>query len=139
MQLQNTNLFKTSAFIGGKWVSSISNVTYPILDPATQKVIAHVPDLDESLTNEAVAAAHRSFNEWKSYTARERSNTLRKWYDLIVKNSNDLAAIMTLESGKPLAESKGEVAYGASFINWFAEEAPRLYGNIIPQNTNGSF
>ncbi|KAJ3273233.1 hypothetical protein HK104_004306, partial [Borealophlyctis nickersoniae] len=131
------SLLRSQAYIGGKWVSALSNKTYGVIDPATQKVLIEVPDMNAEDTRLAIHAATDALVGWKKQTARYRAQVLRRWYDLLMANQDDLARIMTLECGKPLAESQGEVAYGASFIQWFSEEAPRAYGDVIPPFSAG--
>ncbi len=103
-------------------------------NPATGEVLGTVPNLDASDARRAIEAAHRAFPGWRAKTAKERANVLRRWFDLMMANQEDLARLMTLEQGKPLAESKGETAYAASFLEWFGEEAKRVYGDTIPQH-----
>ncbi|TPX38681.1 hypothetical protein SeMB42_g06601 [Synchytrium endobioticum] len=135
--LQDKSLVKTLAVVGGKWIAAESLQAYNVVDPATHQTIAQVPDMRASDARNAIRAAAKAFPGWSRTLARERATLLRRWYDLIKANSQDLAAIMVAECGKPLAEAKGEVAYSASFIQWFAEEAPRVYGDIIPQTAAG--
>ncbi|WP_257275297.1 MULTISPECIES: NAD-dependent succinate-semialdehyde dehydrogenase [unclassified Endozoicomonas] len=130
MKLNDSGLFKQQAYINGKWVSAIE--TLPVQNPATGKVIAHIPMLAASDVLNAIKAAEEAFIGWRAKTAAERSGLLRKWYTLIRENQEDLAMLMTTEQGKPLSESRGEVRYGASFIEWYAEEAKRAYGDLIP-------
>lgn len=132
MKLSNENLFKQQAYIAGEWVDADNSKTFEVTNPATNKVIGSVPDMGADETNRAIAAANQAWPEWKSKTAVERSLILEKWFSLIMENQQDLAILMTLEQGKSLAESTGEVAYGASFIKWFAEEGKRIYGDTIP-------
>ncbi|MGI9279689.1 MAG: NAD-dependent succinate-semialdehyde dehydrogenase [Endozoicomonas sp.] len=130
MKLHDSSLFKQQAYINGSWISA--STTLPVHNPATGKVIAHIPMLGASDVRTAIKAAEDAFTEWRAKTAAERSSLLRKWYSLILDNQDDLATLMTAEQGKPLAESRGEVGYGASFIEWYAEEAKRAYGDLIP-------
>ncbi|MCH8684802.1 NAD-dependent succinate-semialdehyde dehydrogenase [Pedomonas mirosovicensis] len=123
------------AYVDGAWVDGTAR--FEVTNPATGEVLAHVPDLGAEETKQAIDAAHRAFPAWAAKTAKERSQILRRWFDLIISNAESLARLMTLEQGKPIAESRGEVAYGASFIEWFAEEAKRVYGDVIP-TTAGS-
>lgn len=123
---------RDKAFVNGAWVSAKSNKTFEVFDPATCKVISSVPDMNVEDTEHAVQVAEDAFNVWKQTTAKERSVLLRKWYDLMVQNQESLAKILTLEAGKPLKESLGEVTYGNSFVEWFSEEAKRAYGEIPP-------
>ena len=128
--LKDPSLFKEEAFINGKWVKSSSGKTFPINNPATDEIIAQVTNLDAADADKAIAAANAAFPKWKSITGKERAGFMRKWFDLILQNKDDLAILMTLEQGKPLTESVGEVVYGASFIEWYAEEAKRVSGTI---------
>ncbi len=124
------NLVETEAFIDGLWIEG--DATFEVLNPADGTVIAHVADLGPGETRVAIEAAHRAFPTWAARTAKERGVILRKWSDLMLAHADDLARLMTAEQGKPLAESRGEVAYGAAFIDWFADEAKRAYGHTIP-------
>lgn len=134
-QLKQNRLFRTSAYINGCWVDSAE--TFQVLNPATGEWLADVPQMGATEAENAVAAALNALDEWKKHSAKERSIILRRWFDLIVANADDLALILTLEQGKPLAEAKGEILYGAAYIEWFAEEAKRIYGDIIPaQNSS---
>ena len=128
--LKDPSLFKEEAFINGKWVKSNSGKTFPINNPATNEIIAQVANLDATEAEKAIAAANEAFPKWKGITGKERAGLMRKWFDLILQNKDDLAILMTLEQGKPLTESAGEVVYGASFIEWYAEEAKRVSGTI---------
>lgn len=134
MKLSNPNLLKTDHFINGKWVQSSNK--YNVTNPANGDILATCSDAGKSETKDAIDASALALNHWMEKPAKERSAVLRKWYDLILKNQDDLAMILTLEQGKPLAEAKGEIRYGASFIEWFAEEAKRNYGDIIPTFAN---
>lgn len=129
MNLKDPSLFKEQCYINGHWVGAGS---FEITNPATGKVLGKVPHLGADETREAIAAAHAAFKSWSKMLAKERSAILRRWYDLIVANADDLALIMTLEQGKPLAESRGEILYGAGFVEFYAEEARRIYGETIP-------
>jgi len=124
------NLVETEAFIDGLWIEG--DATFEVTNPADGTVIANVADLGAGETRVAIEAAHRAFPTWAAKTAKERGVILRRWSDLMLAHTDDLARLMTAEQGKPLAESKGEVAYGASFIDWFADEAKRGYGHTIP-------
>lgn len=128
--LKDPSLFKEDAYINGGWVKPKSGDTFLVNNPATGEIIAQVTNLATVDAVLAIKAAEKAFESWKSKTGKERANVMRKWFDLIIQNTADLATIMTLEQGKPLAESSGEVAYGASFIEWFAEEAKRVSGSI---------
>ena len=118
--------------MNGAWLDAPGGATLPVHNPATGATLGTVPAFDGAATEKAVAAAHAAFPAWAAKTAKERSIVLRRWHDLILLNAADLATLMTAEQGKPLAESKGEIAYAASFVEWFAEEAKRVYGDVIP-------
>ena len=130
--LQNPDLFRQQGYIGGNWCDAESGATIEVNNPATGEILGTVPRMGANETWRAIEAAKDAFAEWSRRPAKERSNLLRGWYDLIMANVDDLGALMTAEQGKPLAEAKGEVAYAASFIEWFAEEAKRVYGDTIP-------
>jgi len=132
MKLRDPDLLRTRAFIGGEWVNAAEGGTHPVLNPATREVIGTVPVMGASETRRAIQAASGAFPAWAARTAKERAVILRRWYELLMANQEDLATLMTAEQGKPLAEAKGEIAYAAAFIEWFAEEGKRLYGDIIP-------
>lgn len=127
-------LFKQQAFINGQWSDAFSGKTVNITNPATNEVIGHVPLMGVEETNIAIDAADKAYRLWSKTTAKHRSLILRQWYELIVSHSDELAHILTAEQGKPLAEAKGEIAYAASFVEWYAEEAKRLNGEIIPSH-----
>ena len=127
-------LAREACYIDGAWVSAPAGGTVPVDDPATGDIIGHVPNLGRGETRRAIDAAHAAFPAWRAMTAKERALILRRWFDLILQHQEDLARIMTLEQGKPLSESRTEVAYGASFIEWFAEEGKRTYGDTIPSH-----
>ena len=128
--LNDPGLLKTDALIGGEWVAG--SARFDVTDPATGATLAEVANMGADQTHAAIIAANRAWPAWRAKTAKERSTLLRKWYDLLMQHQDDLARIMTAEQGKPLAEARGEVVYGASFIEWFAEEAKRVYGDTIP-------
>jgi succinate-semialdehyde dehydrogenase/glutarate-semialdehyde dehydrogenase len=132
LKLKNPSLLREQAYIDGVWVGAAAAGTFPVTNPADGSLVANVPQLGVAETRAAIEAANAAWPAWRSKTAKERAAILRRWYDLMVANKDDLAAIMTAEQGKPLAESAGEVMYGASFIEWFAEEAKRVYGDVIP-------
>src|SRR5580692_4430138 len=131
-QLQDPRLFKEQCFIDGSWVGADGGGTLPVNNPATAATLGAVPNMGTGETRRAIAAAAAALPPWATCTAKERSVLMRRWFDLMLANQDDLAMLMTAEQGKPLAESKGEIAYAASFIEWFAEEGKRLYGDIIP-------
>jgi succinate-semialdehyde dehydrogenase/glutarate-semialdehyde dehydrogenase len=128
--LKDPSLFKESAFINGAWVNHSAGKTFAVTNPASNELIAEVSNLGPQEAELAITAAEEAFQDWKNRTGKERAIIMRKWFDLIIANTQDLATLMTLEQGKPLSESSGEVAYGASFIEWFAEEAKRVTGSI---------
>ncbi|MDI1260774.1 NAD-dependent succinate-semialdehyde dehydrogenase [Aquabacterium sp.] len=128
--LKDPSLLKTRALIDGQWVDAAER--FDVCDPATGQLLVQVPNLGFAETEAAIAAANRAWPAWKGLTAKARATIMMKWYALLMDNADDLARIMTAEQGKPLAESKGEVAYGASFIEWFAEESRRVYGETVP-------
>jgi len=132
LKLKNPGLLREQSYINGEWVSAADGETFAVTNPADGSVVANVPEMGVAGAGQAVEAAHAAWPAWRAKTAKERAAILRRWYDLMVANKDDLAAIMTAEQGKPLAESAGEVLYGASFIEWFAEEAKRIYGDVIP-------
>jgi succinate-semialdehyde dehydrogenase/glutarate-semialdehyde dehydrogenase len=132
MKLRDPDLLRTKAFIGGKWVDAANGASHQVMNPATREPIGTVPDMGAAETRRAIEAAAQAFPAWAAHTARERAVILRRWFDLMMANQEDLATLMTAEQGKPLTESKGEIAYGAAFIEWFAEEGKRLYGDVIP-------
>ncbi|MGD9297675.1 MAG: NAD-dependent succinate-semialdehyde dehydrogenase, partial [Chromatiales bacterium] len=130
--LDDPVLLKTACLIDGEWADADSGQTFSVSNPATGERIASVPDCGVAETRLAIEAAAHAFSEWAAKPAKERSAILRSWFDIILENGEDLAQLMTAEQGKPLAEARGEIAYGASFIEWFAEEAKRVYGDVIP-------
>lgn len=132
MPNKKQNFITNKAYINGLWVDAQSNKHYEILNPASGELLAKVPSMDGADTELAIAAASAALPGWKKRTAKERSQILRRWFDLILQHQDELAMIMTQEQGKPLAEAKGEIAYGASFVEWFAEEAKRVDGEILP-------
>jgi succinate-semialdehyde dehydrogenase / glutarate-semialdehyde dehydrogenase len=136
MQLKNNLLLQSRSFINNKWINADSEDTFDVINPAKGSVIIKVANSGPSETEQAIVAAAKAFETWRRKTAKERSAILRKWFNLITENADDLALIMTSEQGKPLSEAKGEVIYGASFIEWFAEEGKRIYGDVIPTPSN---
>ncbi|EHU1616895.1 NAD-dependent succinate-semialdehyde dehydrogenase [Acinetobacter baumannii] len=132
MQLNELTLFRQQAFVAGKWCDADHQQTSEILNPATLEIIGTVPNMGKAEAERAIEAAKEAWPLWKNKTAKDRSIILKKWFDLIISNADELAFILTSEQGKPLAEAKGEILYAASFIEWFAEEAKRVYGDIIP-------
>ena len=130
--LKDPSLLATQGYLAGEWVDGEDGATFDVTNPARGDVIAKVADLSRAQTAQAIAGAEAAQKEWAAKTAKERANILRRWYDLMMKNADDLGTILTAEQGKPLAEAKGEIGYGASFIEFFAEEAKRIYGETIP-------
>ncbi len=130
--LQDKALLKVDAFVDGEWIAADSDLRFAVTNPASHAVLADVADLGEHETERAIAAANAAWPSWRMLTAKERADTLRRWFDLIIRHQEDLARLMTAEQGKPLAEARNEVAYGASFVEWYAEEAKRTYGDVIP-------
>ena len=134
MNLKDSNLFRQQCYLDGAWVGANGGATIEVNNPATGEVLGTVPGFGAEETRRAVEAAERAWPDWRAKTAKERAIVLRRWADLMMENQQDLAVLMTSEQGKPLAESAGEAAYSASFIEWFAEEGKRIYGDTIPQH-----
>jgi succinate-semialdehyde dehydrogenase/glutarate-semialdehyde dehydrogenase len=132
LSLKDTRLFREACYVDGQWLQAASGATCDVDNPATGDIIGRVPKLSGAETRRAVEAANRAFPVWAARTAKERANILRKWFELMMENQEDLARLMTIEQGKPLTESRGEVAYAAAFLEWFGEEAKRVYGDTIP-------
>jgi succinate-semialdehyde dehydrogenase/glutarate-semialdehyde dehydrogenase len=132
MQLKDASLFRQQAYVDGAWLDADGGQTIKVNNPATGEILGGVPKLGAAETRRAIEAADKALPAWRGLTAKERSNKLRRWFELMIENQDDLARLMTLEQGKPLAEAKGEIVYAASFIEWFAEEAKRVYGDTIP-------
>ena len=132
MKLKNQNLIKSGAYINGEWVNSLSGKTFDVQNPFDNSIITQVADCTSKETKTAIESAEVAFKKWKEFSADERSRLLKKWYQLQIDNIDDLATILTYEQGKPFEEAKGEIVYGASFVEWFAEEARRIYGDVIP-------
>ena len=137
MELNNKSLFKEKCFVNGLWTDSLSGKTIEVNNPATMEIVGKVPNFKAEETKSAIDHADKAFQSWKNTTAKERSIILKKWSDLIIEHVDDLAKIMTIEQGKPLAEAKGEILMGASYIEFYAEEAKRVYGDIIPDPRPG--
>src|SRR5437868_2197041 len=137
LKLDNNSLLRDAAFIDGSWRGARSGARFPVKNPATGEIIAEVADLAEDDVREAIEAAHQAFPGWRNKTAKERAAVMRRWYELMMAAQEDLAQLMTAEQGKPISESRGEIAYGASFVEWFAEEGKRIYGDVIPANAAG--
>ncbi|CAG2134219.1 NAD-dependent succinate-semialdehyde dehydrogenase [Cupriavidus plantarum] len=131
LELKDASLLKQLAYIDGQWVGADNGETLPVNDPATGEIIAEVPNLGAAETERAIASAEIAQKSWAAKTGKERAIILRRWFDLMIANTDDLAYLMTREQGKPLAEARGEIAYAASFIEWFAEEAKRVDGEVL--------
>jgi succinate-semialdehyde dehydrogenase/glutarate-semialdehyde dehydrogenase len=132
MKLKDPSLFRQQCYIDGVWADADGGETIPVNNPATDEVIGTVPRMGTDETRRAIEAANRAYPAWRKRSAKERGEILRKWYNLLLENQDDLAVLMTTEQGKPLAEAKGEITYAAAFIDWFAEEGKRVYGDTIP-------
>src|SRR5690606_25785548 len=130
-------LFREAGYIDGAWVGAEDGRTLAVINPATGETLGHVPSMTKGDVQRAIEAADRALPAGRAATARERSTLLRRWFDLCIQHQDDLATILTSEQGKPLAEARGEILYGSAFIEWFAEEARRIYGDVIPPNTAG--
>jgi succinate-semialdehyde dehydrogenase/glutarate-semialdehyde dehydrogenase len=136
LALKDPSLLKKQLFINGEWVDGDSGLKIPIYNPATGAELCQMSSAGKSETRYAITCAHNAMKNWQQLTAKQRAVILKQWYELILENIDDLATILTAEQGKPLAEAKGEILYGASYIEWFAEEAKRLYGDVIPSNNS---
>jgi succinate-semialdehyde dehydrogenase/glutarate-semialdehyde dehydrogenase len=134
--LKDPSLLKRHAFVRGEWVQAASGKTFPVFNPASGAEVARVPDMDAEDTRRAIAAADRAFTSWRKQPAKRRAELLRRWYDEIVAHADDLALLLTLEQGKPLAEAKAEVLGGAAYVDWFAGEARRIVGDILPETAD---
>jgi len=132
MNLRETGLLREQAYIGGAWVGADDGARFAVRDPASGDIVGHVPDMGVAETRRAIAAAERALPAWRGLTARERARVMRRWFDLVMAEQETLARIITAEMGKPLAEARAEIGYGAAFIDWFAEEGRRVYGDVIP-------
>lgn len=132
LALQDPSLLKARCYIDGQWVDADNGATLAVNNPANGALIGTIPNAGAAQTQTAIAAADRAFGPWKDRTAEDRARILRRWFELMLQHQEDLALIMTSEQGKPLAEARGEIAYAASYIEWFAEEARRIYGEVIP-------
>jgi len=137
VHLSDPSLLREQCYVDGAWIDADSGATIRVEDPASGEVIGTVPGLGTAETRRAIEAAARAFDSWRRTTAKERAAIMRRWFDLMMANQDDLAVLMTREQGKPLAEARGEIAYGASFVEWYAEEAKRVYGDIIPTVADG--
>ena len=136
MQISDQGLLRTQAYVDGQWIDADSGETLAVIDPATGKTIAQIAKCGTAETHRAISAAERALVSWRQKTGKERAAVVRRWFTLIMEAQEDLAQILTAEQGKPLAESMGEIAYGANYIEWFAEEAKRIYGDTIPHPSN---
>ena len=136
LKLIDQSLLRSQLYIDGKWVSADDSATVSVFNPATKDEVIAAADAGAAETRRAIDAAETAFASWRQVVAKERSAILKRWFSLIMENQEDLAQLMTAEQGKPLAESRGEVAYGASFIEWFAEEGRRIYGDTISANNS---
>lgn len=134
MQLKNQKLYRQQGYINGQWVASVTGETIEVTNPSDGTVIASIPNMDAQQTREAIEHAQQAQIAWRALLAKERAAILRRWYELMLENQEDLALLMTLEQGKPLTEARAEIAYAATFLEWFSEEAKRVYGEIIPQH-----
>src|SRR5688572_15087261 len=134
ISLRDGSLFREQAFVGGRWESAANGQVKQVFNPATGQLIGTIPNLGAAETRRAIEAADKALPDWRGRTAKERAQILRKWFELLMANQEDLAVLMTLEQGKPLVESRGEIAYAAAFIEWFAEEGKRAYGDVIPSH-----
>lgn len=132
MNLKKPELFREHAYIEGQWVAADNGATITVTNPSSNAVIGHVPQMGGAETRRAIEAADRALPAWRALSAKERASKLRRWYELVIENQDDLAQIMTLEQGKPLAEARGEIVFAASYIEWYAEEGKRIYGDVIP-------
>ncbi len=137
LDLKDPSLFRETCYINGQWVGAGSNETIDVTNPATGEMLGTIPKMGADETRQAIEAANDAYPAWRAKTAKERAAILRKWFDLMMENQEDLAKMMTAEQGKPLKESMGEIVYAASFIEWFAEEGKRIYGDTIPQHAPG--
>ncbi|MGY1446884.1 NADP-dependent succinate-semialdehyde dehydrogenase [Pseudomonas chlororaphis] len=136
MKLNNPQLMRHQAFIDGEWLAADNEATITVVNPSTGTTIGQVPRMGKAETRRAIEASERALPAWRELSAKARANALRRWYELIIDNQHDLAHIMTLEQGKPLPEALGEIVFGASYIEWYAEEAKRVYGDLIPGATD---
>ena len=137
MDLKDKSLFKQKCFINGEWVNSKSGSTFDVKNPSDLSIIGKMPNCSKEDTVNAIECAYNSFNSWKNKTGKERSLLIRRWHELILENIDDLSLIMTLENGKPMADSRGEITYASWFTDWFSEEAKRTYGKTIPSTVKG--
>src|SRR4051812_39007349 len=137
MKLKDPSLLRQQCYVDGQWVDGEGKATFEVKNPANGERVGTMPKVSRAQVAKTIDAANAAFPAWRAKTGKERAALLRKWFDLIVANADDRALIMTYEQGKPLSEAKGEIIYSASFIEWFGEEAKRVYGDTIPQNVPG--
>jgi len=137
-QLKDKSLLKDKAYVNGQWIGAESGATFEVHDPATHKLIGTMPEMSREDTLTAIDAAAAAFPEFRKTTGRERAKMLRRWYQLMMDNVDDLATLITWENGKPTADAKGEATYAANFFEWFSEEAPRIYGDTIGASIPGN-
>ena len=136
-QLKDQSLFKQKCFINGEWVNSDNGDTFDVINPSDLTVVGTMPNASKKETIRAIDAANNSWSDWKKLTGKDRSIIIRRWHELILENIDDLALIMTLENGKPIPDSRGEIVYASWFTDWFSEEAKRTYGKTIPSTMAG--
>src|SRR5271169_2576000 len=136
MELKDPKLFRQQCYVNGEWVDALNRGTIPVTNPATGETLGTVPRMGAEETRQAIEAADRALPGWRGKTAKERAQVLRKWFDLMMANQEDLATLMTAEQGKPMTEARGEIAYAAAFIEWFGEEGKRVYGDTIPAHAS---
>lgn len=136
--LDDPSLLKQQAYVDGAWVDARSGQTFQVTDPASHEVIGTMPEMSKDDITTAIQAAETALSDFRQTTGRERSKMLRKWYDLMLYNAEDLARLITWENGKPIAEARSEVTYAASFLEWFSEEAPRVCGDTISASIPGN-
>ena len=136
MKLQDEKLFRQQCYVNGEWVGALNRGTIPVTNPATGETFGTVPRMGAEETRQAIEAADKALPGWRAKTAKERAQILRKWFDLMMANQEDLATLMTAEQGKPMTELRGEIAYAAAFIEWFGEEGKRVYGDTIPAHAS---
>ena len=129
--LNDPTLWRTGAYIDGQWLGETAHGTYDLRNPATGEVLASLPRCQQAEVDRAIEAADRAFRDWRRASAQHRADVLRRWFDLVLANKEDLARLITLEEGKPIREARGEVDYAASFLRWFSEEATRVRGDVI--------
>lgn len=136
--LNDSSLFKQQSYINGQWLDAKSGKTFSIENPANNETIGTMPEMDKDDTESAIQAAAAALPSWRQTTGRQRSRMLRKWYQLMMDNQEDIAKLICWENGKPMGDAKGEVVYAANFFEWFSEEAPRNYGETIPASVAGN-